>query len=170
MTVGFGDTDDRAVSVEYCGEWFAVRSGDVFSIGREADLSIDENPFLHRRLLEIREFEGIWLLQNVGARLAVTVTDGGGRLQSWLAPGGRLSLVHVAPRFARPVEGWERWDAEYAGTLPALFERLVARLDPPPEILVETVVLRGDPAATLLARVQQERRRWPLLLTLTHHH
>jgi nucleotide-binding universal stress UspA family protein len=79
----------------------------------------------------------------------------------FLAPGGRLSLVHVAPRFARPVEGWERWDAEYAGTLPALFERLVARLDPPPEILVETVVLRGDPAATLLARVQQERA--PLL-------
>jgi nucleotide-binding universal stress UspA family protein len=79
----------------------------------------------------------------------------------FLAPGGRLSLVHVAPRFARPVEGWERWDAEYAGTLPALFERLVARLDPPPEIQVETVVLRGDPAATLLARVQQERA--PLL-------
>ncbi|GAB3156953.1 hypothetical protein GCM10027058_31520 [Microbacterium neimengense] len=93
MTVGFGDTDDRAVTVEYCGEWFAVRSGEVFTIGREADLSIDENPFLHRRLLEIREFEGIWLLQNVGARLAVTVTDGGGRLQSWLAPGGRLPLV-----------------------------------------------------------------------------
>jgi nucleotide-binding universal stress UspA family protein len=79
----------------------------------------------------------------------------------FLAPGGRLSLVHVAPRFARPVEGWEQWDAEYAGTLPRLFEALVARLAAPAGITVETVMLRGDPAATLLARVQQERA--PLL-------
>ena len=83
----------HAVSVEYCGEWFTVATGEAFSIGREADLSVDDNPFLHRRLLEIREFEGLWLLQNVGSRLAVTVTDGAGRLQSWLAPGGRLPLV-----------------------------------------------------------------------------
>lgn len=83
----------RSVAIEYCGEWFAVEHGEVFSIGRDADLSVDENPFLHRRLLEIREFEGIWLLHNVGSRLPVTVTDGAGRLQSWLAPGGRLPLV-----------------------------------------------------------------------------
>lgn len=88
-----GSERERAVSVEYCGEWFAVVPGQTFSIGREADLAVDDNPFLHRRLLEIREFEGIWLLQNVGSRLAVTVTDGAGRLQSWLAPGGRLPLV-----------------------------------------------------------------------------
>jgi nucleotide-binding universal stress UspA family protein len=79
----------------------------------------------------------------------------------FLAPGGRLSLVHVAPRFARPVEGWEQWDAEYAGTLPRLFEGLVARLAVPVGISVETAMLRGDPAPTLLARVQQERA--PLL-------
>ncbi len=83
----------RGVAIEYCGEWFSVEHGGVFAIGRDADLSVDENPFLHRRLLEIREFEGIWLLHNVGSRLPVTVTDGAGRLQSWLAPGGRLPLV-----------------------------------------------------------------------------
>lgn len=78
-----------------------------------------------------------------------------------LAPGGRLTLVHVAPQFARPVEGWEQWDAEYAGSLPALFEGLVRRLAVPAGTTVETVMLRGEPAATLLARVQQERT--PLL-------
>ena len=46
---------DSAVQVEYCGEWFSIAPGDLFSIGREADLSIDDNPFLHRRLLEISE-------------------------------------------------------------------------------------------------------------------
>lgn len=78
-----------------------------------------------------------------------------------LAPGGRLSLVHVAPRFPRPAEGWEQWDAEYAGSLPPLFAALVARLRVPPEVTVDTVTLRGDPAPTLLAWVQQERA--PLL-------
>ncbi len=81
------------VAIEYCGEWFSVEPGTSFTIGRDADLSLDENPFLHRRLLEVEEYEGIWLLRNIGSRLAVTVTDGAGRLQSWLAPGGRLPLV-----------------------------------------------------------------------------
>ncbi len=81
------------VEVEYCGEWFTIGEGATFTIGREADLSVDDNPFLHRKLLRIRDFEGIWLLENVGSRLAVTVTDRAGRLQSWLAPGGRLPLV-----------------------------------------------------------------------------
>lgn len=84
---------EGGVVIEYCGEWFRVEPGERFSIGREADLSVDDNPFLHRRLLEISEFDGLWLLTNVGSRLAVTVTDGGGRLQSWLAPGARLPLV-----------------------------------------------------------------------------
>lgn len=87
------EVEPGAVAVEYCGEWFTVAEGDQFTIGREGDLSVDENPFLHRKLLRIRAFEGIWLLENVGSRLAVTVTDRAGRLQSWLAPGGRLPLV-----------------------------------------------------------------------------
>lgn len=81
------------VIIEYCGEWFPVVRDTVFSIGRDADLVVDDNPFLHRRLLEISQTDGIWILHNVGSRLAVTVTDGAGRLQSWLAPGARLPLV-----------------------------------------------------------------------------
>ncbi len=94
-TLGSGsERDTDALHVEYCGEWFQVASTDEFSIGRDADLTIDDNPFLHRRLLSIsRTPDGIWLLANVGSRLAVTVTDGAGRLQSWLAPGARLPLV-----------------------------------------------------------------------------
>jgi len=83
----------RRLHVEYCGEWSPVPVGAPFTIGRDADLTIDDNPFLHRRLLAISETDGLWLLSNVGSRLAVTVTDGGGRLQSWLAPGARLPLV-----------------------------------------------------------------------------
>lgn len=86
--------DVESLHIEYCGEWFVVDPIDTFTIGREGSLAIDDNPFLHRRLLEVRRTqEGLWMLANVGSRLSVTVTDGAGRLQSWLAPGARLPLV-----------------------------------------------------------------------------
>ena len=46
------------VKIEFCGEDYRGRPGSSFTIGREADLVIDENPFLHRRFLRIRhEFD-----------------------------------------------------------------------------------------------------------------
>ena len=81
------------VTVEFCGEWYEVPKDRPFGIGRDADLEVDTNPFLHRRLLEISSVNDVWLLTNVGSRLAVTVTDRGGRMHSWLAPGARLPLV-----------------------------------------------------------------------------
>lgn len=82
--------------IEFCGEWHEVDPARPFTIGREADLVVDDNPFLHRRMLEIRQTAGVWLLYNIGSRLSVTVSDAGGRLQSWLAPGGRIPLVFGA--------------------------------------------------------------------------
>lgn len=84
---------ESLVSVEYCGEWYRADPGTVFAVGRDADLHIDDNPFLHRRFLEISRNDGLWWLANVGSRLAATVTDGGGRVQAWLAPGARLPIV-----------------------------------------------------------------------------
>ncbi|MEZ3160508.1 hypothetical protein AB1K54_08145 [Microbacterium sp. BWT-B31] len=93
VAIDRGEDLDAEVVIEYCGEWFPVDPAVPFTVGREADLSVDDNPFLHRRLLEISRRDDFWMLHNVGTRLAVTVTDGRGRLQSWLAPGGRLPLV-----------------------------------------------------------------------------
>ena len=87
------DVDRGGASVEFCGEWHEVSPERPFGIGRDADLVVDENPFLHRRLLEVGLQNGLWVLSNVGSRLAVTVSDGAGRMQSWLAPGARLPLV-----------------------------------------------------------------------------
>ena len=64
------------IAVEFCGEWHRVEPGQPFGIGRDAELAVDDNPFLHRRLLEIDLVNGLWLLSNVGSRLAVTVMDG----------------------------------------------------------------------------------------------
>ncbi|UUT36631.1 FHA domain-containing protein [Microbacterium elymi] len=86
-------TKDEPVTVEFAGERFPVHPGSVFTVGREGDLALEDNLFLHRHFLTIQCQDGLWLLSNVGSRLAATVTDSGGRVQAWLAPGARLPLV-----------------------------------------------------------------------------
>ncbi len=81
------------MTLEYCGEWFTPEPAQVFDIGREGDLTIDENPYLHRRFLRISFQEGIWWLSNVGSLLSATVCDTSGGVQSWLSPGNRIPIV-----------------------------------------------------------------------------
>ncbi|CAM4147817.1 hypothetical protein M3A96_05325 [Helcobacillus massiliensis] len=82
------------VSVEFCGEWTDVADNGSLTIGREADLIIDErNPFLHRRFLAISSIDGLWWLLNVGDRLSASITDNSGTMQAVLSPGARLPLV-----------------------------------------------------------------------------
>lgn len=81
------------LKIEFCGEWYEVAQPNDFHIGRESDLVIDENPYLHRRFLRIYEDFGMWWLANVGNLLSATVTDATGQVQAWLAPGARLPIV-----------------------------------------------------------------------------
>jgi hypothetical protein len=86
----------RAVSelaVEFAGEWFRPDPDGVFEVGREGDLALDDNPYLHRRFLRITKAEGLWWLSNVGTRLSATVCDAAGGVQSWLSPGTSLPIV-----------------------------------------------------------------------------
>ena len=82
--------------VEFCGEWFDVDGEKGFDIGREGDLAVDENPYLHRTFLRIHEDFGLWWLSNVGSLLSATVSDDTGQVQAWLAPGARLPIVFRA--------------------------------------------------------------------------
>lgn len=79
--------------VEFGGEHREVQPGGELSIGRESDLSLDDNPYLHRRFLRVRSEGGLWWLENVGALLSATVTDAGGQVHASLAPGARLPIV-----------------------------------------------------------------------------
>jgi hypothetical protein len=79
--------------VEFAGERHDVAPDRVFAIGRDGDLVIDENRYLHRRFLELAAENGMWWLSNVGSRIAATVTDGTGRVHARLAPGARLPVV-----------------------------------------------------------------------------
>lgn len=83
----------KPITIEFCGEEFEVGSPGDFSIGRESDLSLDDNPYLHRRFLRVFDEYGMWWLANVGTLLTATVTDGSGGVQAWLSPGARLPIV-----------------------------------------------------------------------------
>ena len=81
------------VQVEFAGEWFPVSRERPFVIGREGDLAIDENQYLHRHFLEVGLVDRLWWLTNIGSRLSATVSSGEGTVQSWLAPGASMPLV-----------------------------------------------------------------------------
>jgi hypothetical protein len=81
------------VTVDFCGERHAVDPEAAFTIGREGDVVVDDNPYLHRRFLLIEHHDGLWRLSNVGNQLTATVADADGSMQSWLAPGGQLPVV-----------------------------------------------------------------------------
>jgi nucleotide-binding universal stress UspA family protein len=68
---------------------------------------------------------------------------------------GRVTLVHVRPRFDHPSADWRAWDQEYGRTLTPLFADAVVQLDAAAGVTVETVTVRGDPAPALLAYAQQ---------------
>jgi len=83
----------KPLRLEFCGEWYEITEPAGFSIGRESDLVIDDNPYLHRRFLQIYSDFGMWWIGNVGTLLSATVTDATGNVQAWLSPGARLPIV-----------------------------------------------------------------------------
>ncbi len=82
--------------VSFCGEHHDVEPGDAVVIGREGDVCVDDNPYLHRRFLRVEHSAGLWWLANVGGQLSATVSDAAGAAQTWLAPGARIPLVFAA--------------------------------------------------------------------------
>ena len=84
------------IRLEFAGESIAMPADRPFTIGREGDLAIDDNLFLHRHFLAVEHTGRLWILSNIGSRLAATVTDSAGRVQAWLAPGAHLPLVFAS--------------------------------------------------------------------------
>lgn len=80
-------------TVDYCGEIHQVTAGNPVCVGREGDLVIDDNLYLHRRFLEFAFIDDLLWISNVGTALAATVADSHGLVQTWLSPGARIPLV-----------------------------------------------------------------------------
>lgn len=77
--------------VEFCGTVTEVAAPGPFVMGREGDLMIDDNRFLHRTFLTLTH-DRFWWLTNIGSRLTATV-GASGAMQSWMAPGATLPVL-----------------------------------------------------------------------------
>ncbi|AXK45595.1 hypothetical protein [Brachybacterium saurashtrense] len=138
------------ISVEFCGEWLRVEDGEELTIGREADLVIDEdNPFLHRRFLTIVQVESMWWLVNIGSRLSATITDGSGSMQAWLAPGARIPLVFDVTKVVFTA-GPTTYDLEVHAESPE-FARIAGPDDPVGETTMGSVQLTESQKLLILA-------------------
>ncbi len=86
-------SDGVALRIDFAGEWFEAEPPGPFTVGREADLSVDENPYLHRRLLAFTHESGLWWVANVGQSIGVSASTGDGVYQAVLGPGAKVPLV-----------------------------------------------------------------------------
>lgn len=82
-----------SVTVSFCGEEFTATPERPLTIGRVADVEIDDNPYLHRVFLQVHREHDLWWLSNVGSTLTATVADTKGLFQAWLSPGARIPLA-----------------------------------------------------------------------------
>lgn len=80
-------------TIDFFGEAHEIGEGGSLTLGRDGDLCIDDNPYLHRRFLEFSIAEGVLWLANTGSSLSATVADSEGLVQSWLSPGARVPLL-----------------------------------------------------------------------------
>lgn len=99
--------------VDYCGEDHACSPERSLSFGREADLVIDSNPYLHRVLGIFEYRDGHWLLSNVGGTIVLNIADRTGATSAVLAPGRSLGLA-MAEFVVSFVAGRTRYELDAA--------------------------------------------------------
>lgn len=129
------------LTLDFCGEIYHPDPAVPFTIGREADVVIDEdNPFLHRQFLSLIHNHDLWWLCNVGSQLSATVSHDAGRVQSWLAPGASMPLV-----FADTTVWFSAGPTTYDFEL---------RIDSPVLMTVDPEVGGPDAGETTLGRVK----------------
>jgi hypothetical protein len=136
--------------VDFVGEEYVPDPRLPFTLGRQADLVVDENPYLHRRLLTLAWANGLWWLTNTGSRLPATVSDGDSRMQAWLTPGAQMPLV-----FARTVVWFTAGPTTYEVEL---------LLDAPP--YAPTPEVHSTPEGTTIGRTTFTTDQLLLILSL----
>lgn len=119
----------HALRIEYCGEWFDARAGEPFTVGREGDLVIDDNPDLESTLLVLTAVGGTWWIESSASTRGVQVSDPGGRVSAELLPGDRVPLV-FGPTQVVFAAGRTTYEFTVHGELPYIATATSAELRP----------------------------------------
>lgn len=103
-------TPSPILLVRFVGESYRPVSDLVF--GREAELFIDENSYLHRRAGRFRLQDGSWWLDNLGSRLRLTMVSADGSLIE-LHPGDSSPLLGSSGQISLTA-GPTRYELDYS--------------------------------------------------------
>lgn len=90
MTETQPDPEATNLTVRFVGECYRPRANLTF--GRDADLVLDDNSYLHRKAGRFRLRSGTWWLENLGSRLRLTMLASDGSLLD-LQPGAASPLL-----------------------------------------------------------------------------
>lgn len=80
------------LKIDFAGELHVVEPGSNLTFGRDADLEVDTNPYLHRRVGAFRQRNGDWWLSNVGSAIAIEVCDEASPSRMTVAPGSSAPM------------------------------------------------------------------------------
>jgi len=94
-TAGLTPPGEGRLLVEFCGEEHAIEVSETLSFGRQADLEVDTNPYLHRVLGRFVHRSGHWWLDNVGRSIGLTVIGDDGTSSATVGPGSSTVIVHA---------------------------------------------------------------------------
>ena len=86
---------DQPLTVDFVGEVHELCPTDSLDFGRGAELNIDSNPFLHRRVGRFEHRSGLWFLSNVGRSIHLVVVDSNTMSQATVAPGREIALTFL---------------------------------------------------------------------------
>ncbi len=92
-----GSEDDErllrgCLIVDYLGEIRVLEPNEGLSFGRDADLTIDDNEFLHRKLGRFEHRAGRWWVANIGSKIEFEVVDRTTRAAARMTPGTTQTL------------------------------------------------------------------------------
>ena len=65
----------NSLRVIFLGQETKVEPAESLDFGRQADLVVDDNPYLHRRLGRFQARGGVWWILNTGSTIVMELSD-----------------------------------------------------------------------------------------------
>lgn len=89
-----GHYSNGVLKISFADERRELTPGDELTFGRIADLNIDSNRHLHRRLGLFRHNDGVWWLHNTGSLITLHLYDRDSASKATLAAGAATPLAY----------------------------------------------------------------------------
>lgn len=155
-----------ALRVDFVGELHELTADESLTFGRQGDLEIDENPYLHRVCGRLVARNGVWWIVNEGSRIVLHVHDLDSMSLAKLAPGAQSAIVF--PRCAvRFTAGQTDYEIEVEVDVDAATAAASTMPDDPAEqtMVAESFDLTPDQLLLVVA-LAESRLRNPHLATV----